>query len=63
MPFFGTVLLLASLVSFIMIPLSVGHGLAVGNMSYVFMGLGYGVLGAALVFVLSKVVRKDASHG
>lgn len=62
MPFIGTILLLAAVVSAILIPLFVGHGLASHNNQFILYGLGAGLASAVFVALFSLVMRRTAEE-
>jgi len=60
MTLFRSILLLASLCLFIMLPYSVGHGLATGATKPFIVGIVCGVLSLAMFVIQAKSSSKDA---
>jgi hypothetical protein len=50
MPLLALLVLLAGLTSAVAVPVFIGHGLSVGNPFAMLVGVGFGVLAAALLF-------------
>ncbi|HEX7050511.1 MAG TPA: hypothetical protein VF188_09945 [Longimicrobiales bacterium] len=57
MSFPATILLLAGLVSAVLVPMFIGHGLAERDGGAILAGLGMGVIAAVLIFLFSRFVR------
>ncbi|HEX7117414.1 MAG TPA: hypothetical protein VF212_01415 [Longimicrobiales bacterium] len=62
MSFLSTVFLLAAVVSGILIPIFVGHGLAVHDFGYVGVGAGAGLVSAVFVFLYSRVAARSGGE-
>ncbi|HEX6941044.1 MAG TPA: hypothetical protein VF158_16625 [Longimicrobiales bacterium] len=62
MSFLGTIFLLAAVVSGILIPILVGHGLAVQDYGYIGVGVGAGVVSAIFVFLYSRVAARSGGE-
>ena len=59
-----TILLLPAVVLVICVPYFVGHGLAVESSRWIVAGLVCGVVAAALIFTIARVLRPRAvEHG
>ena len=61
MSFFGSIILLLSVVFFVALPYGVGHGLAAHDTTAIIIGVICGIIGIAL-FMVQKMFARGGEH-